>query len=199
MRAVVETAHRLEALSEADHGRAAEHGDPLDNAHGGDGGIPIGADGPVQADGGEGGKALPRKGGEAAPDNHGEIVPFQLDPRDMDLEIPAPGAAHQQQAKADKLTEDGGPGRPGHPHIEDEDQQGVQGDVQHRTAGDAHHTVDGTSLETQLVIEHQRGGHPGGAQEDHPEVGRGVRQNSVRRSQEIGQGLQKDLPQDTQN
>ena len=37
-------------------------------------------------------------------------------------------------------------------HIEDEDQQGVQGDVQHRTAGDAHHTVDGTSLERSWLL-----------------------------------------------
>ena len=76
--------------------------------------------------------------------------------RKMDLKVTALGAADQQQAKADKLTDDGGPSSAGDPQIQHKDQQRVQSDVQHRAAGDAHHGVSGAALKTKLVIQHQR-------------------------------------------
>ena len=42
------------------------------------------------------------------------------------MQIPAPGAACQQQAEAGKLADDGGPGGTGHAHVKGEDQQRVQ-------------------------------------------------------------------------
>ena len=53
----VEAAHRLESLTEADHGGGTEGGDPLDHAHGGDGGVAVGTGGVVEADGGHAGQA----------------------------------------------------------------------------------------------------------------------------------------------
>ena len=71
LRAVVEAADGLEALAEADHGGPTEHHDALDHPHGGDGRVAVGPGGPVQADGGHAGKALPRQRGEAPPGQSG--------------------------------------------------------------------------------------------------------------------------------
>ena len=61
--AVIDAADRLEALAEAQHGGGAKHHDPLDNAHGGDGGVAVDTGGVVQADGGEGSQDLAGQGG----------------------------------------------------------------------------------------------------------------------------------------
>ena len=111
------------------------------------------------------------------------------------MEVAPLGAARQKEAEADKLADDGGPGRPGHPQAEGEDQQGVQGDVQHRAAGDAHHGVGRAALVAQLVVQHQGGGHPGGPEEDDPEVGLRIGQDGGGGAQEHGQRLQKELAQ----
>ena len=76
--------------------------------------------------------------------------------RKMELEIAALGAADQQQAKADKLADDGSPSSAGDPQIQHKDQQRVQTDVQYRAAGDTHHSISGAALKTKLVIQHQR-------------------------------------------
>ena len=141
-------------------------------------------------------RPLPGQGGEASFDNHDVIAALELDPGDVDVQVPAPGASDQQQAEADKLTEDGGPGGPGNAHVKHEDQQGVQSDVDDRAADDAHHTVYGAALKPQLIVQHQRGGHPGGAQEDYPHVFPGVGQDGRGGAQEVGKGRQKDLPKD---
>ena len=125
LRAVVEAADGLEALAKANHGGPAEHHDPLDHPHGGDGRVAVRPGGPVQADGGHAGKALPRQRGEAPPDNLDVIGELQLNPGDVDVEVAPLGAARQKEAEADKLADDGGPGRPGHAQTEVENQQGV--------------------------------------------------------------------------
>ena len=45
----------------------------------------------------------------------------------------------------------------------------------------------------QLVVQHQGGGHPRGAQQDHAQIVLGVRQNGGGGAQERGQGRQEDL------
>ena len=80
---------------------------------------------------------------------------------------------------------------PAIPRSKHEDQQRVQSDVQHRAAGDAHHGVGGAALKAQLVVQHQRCGHPRRAQQDHAEVRLGIGQNGVRGAQQVGQRLQK--------
>ena len=194
--AVIEAAHRLKPLAEADHGGGAEGHDPLYHTHSGNDGVSVGAGGPVEADGGHAGQTLPGQGGQSALNDHQIVAALELDPGDVDVEVATPGAAHQQQAEADELAEDGGPGGPGDAHVKYEDQQRVQPDVQHRTADDAHHTVHGAALKTQLIVEDQRGGHPGSTQKDHPHIVPGIGQNGGGGAQEIGQRCQKDLTQD---
>ena len=74
-------------------------------------------------------------------------------------------------------------------------QQGIQTDVDDGTADDAHHAVGCAALEAQLVVEHQGGGHPGGAVEDDPQIVHGVGEDGGGGAQEQRQGLQEDLAQ----
>ena len=154
--AVVEAAHRLKALAEADHGRAAEHHDPLHHAHSGDGRVSIGPGRLIEADGSYAGKTLPGQRRQTALEDPQIIIGLQFHMGKMDLKVTALGAADQQQAKADKLADDGSPSSAGDPQIQHKDQQRVQTDVQYRAAGDAHHGVSGAALKTKLVIQHQR-------------------------------------------
>ena len=190
---VVEAAHRLEALAESDHGGGAEGGDPLDHAHGGDGRVSVRHGGVVEADGGHAGQALPGQGRQPALDDELEVGPFQLDAGDVDVKGGAPGAARQQQTEPGELADDGGPGGARHSQVKDEDQQGIQPDVQHGAAGDADGAVDGVALEAQLVVQYQGGGHPRRADEDHAQVVLGIGQNGGGGAQERGQGRQEDL------
>ena len=188
-RAVVEAADGLEALSEPNHGGAAEHHDALDHAHGGDGRVAVRPGGPVQADGRHAGKALPGQGGQASPDDLDVIGRLQLDAGDMDMEVAALGAARQEEAEADKLADDGGPGGPGHAQAEGENQKRVQGDVQNRSAGNPHHGIGRAALVAQLVVQHQGGGHPGSPEEDDLEIGLRIGQDGGGGAQEHGKGL----------
>ena len=154
--AVVEAAHRLKALTEADHGRAAEHHDPLHHAHSGDGRVSIGPGRLIEADGSHAGKSLPGQRRQTALEDPQIIIGLQFHMGKMDLKVTALGAADQQQAKADKLADDGSPSSAGDPQIQHKDQQRVQTDVQYRAAGDAHHGISGAALKTKLVIQHQR-------------------------------------------
>ena len=114
------------------------------------------------------------------------------------MEVAALAAAHQQQAEADELADDGGKSRARDAHVHDKNQQGVQGDVQHSAAGDAHHAVGSAALEPELVVQHQGGGHPRRADEDDAHIGLRVGQDGVRGAQQIGQRFQKELAQNTE-
>ena len=98
------------------------------------------------------GKTLPGQRRQTALEDPQIIIGLQFHMRKMELEIAALGAANQQQAKADKLTDDGGPSSAGDPQIQHKDQQRIQSDVQHRAAGDAHHGVSGLPGFTPVYI-----------------------------------------------
>ena len=151
----------------------------------------------VQADGGHAGKALPGQRGQTALEDPEEVIGLQPHMGDPQPEIAAPAAAQQQQAEADKLADDRRPCRAGNPQLEREDQQRIQPDVQHCAAGDAHHGIGGAALKAQLVVQHQRSRHPRRSQQDHAEVCLGIGQDGIRGTQQIGQRLQKQQPQHT--
>ena len=92
--AVVEAAHRLKALAEADHGRAAEHHDPLHHAHSGDGRVSIGPGRLIEADGSHAGKSLPGQRRQTTLEDPQIIIGLQFHMRKMELEIAALGAAN---------------------------------------------------------------------------------------------------------
>ncbi len=149
----------------------------------------------VEADGGNGAQPLPGQGRQAAPDDGVKVEPPEPDLSRINANVGPPEAPGQQQAEADKLTENGGPSGAGHPEAHAKDHDGVQNDVQHRPGGDAHHGIGGAALEPELVVEDQGGGHPGGAQQDHPKVGLGVGKDGVGGAEEVGQRREENLPQ----
>ena len=111
------------------------------------------------------------------------------------LAVAAPGAAQKQHAEGGQLAEDGGQSRPGHPHVQPEDQERVQPHVQHRPGGDAHHAVGGAALEAQLVVQHEGRRHIRGPQQDDPQIAAGVGEDGVRGAQQPGQRREKYLAQ----
>ena len=193
---VVETAHRLEALTEAQHGGSAKHGDALHDTHSGNSGIAVRLGGMVQADGRKGCQTLTGEGGESAFENHPVVEPFEFEVAYVNADIAASGTAQKQQAEADKLADDGSPACTGNTQIKGEDQQGVQRNIQNRTGDDAHHRVIGAALKAQLIIQHQRGGHPRSAQKDHTEVFFRVGENGFCRTQQEGKGLKENLTEE---
>ena len=116
---------------------------------------------------------------------------------EINADVAAPAAAHQQQAKADKLADDGGPCRAGNSQIKHKDQQRVQTDIQYCADSDAHHGIGGAALKAELIVQHQRGGHPRRTQQNHTEIRLGVGQNRIRGAQQIGQRLQENQAQRT--
>ena len=122
-------------------------------------------------------------------------MPSEPEIPDADPDIAAFAAADIQQAETDKLTENGGPTGAGNPKIHKlgQDQQGVENNVQHRAGGDTHHSVHSAALKAQLIVQHERSGHPRRAKEDHPQIILRIRKNGVRGAQQICQRLQKDL------
>ena len=91
---VVEAAHRLKPLTEADHGRAAEHHDPLYHAHSGDGRVSIGPGRLIEADGSYACKTLPGQRRQTTLEDPQIIIGLQFHMRKMELEIAALGAAN---------------------------------------------------------------------------------------------------------
>ena len=97
---VVEAAHRLEALTEADHGRAAEHHDPLHHAHSGDGRVSIGTGGLIEADGSHAGKTLPGQRRQTALEDPQIIIRLQLHMGKMDAEGYRPWCSRSAAGKS---------------------------------------------------------------------------------------------------
>ena len=112
-----------------------------------------------------------------------------------DLDIASFSAADVQNTEADELADDRGPAGTGDAHAAGEDQQRIQGDVQHRAGDDAHHGVHDAALVAQLVVQYQRGGHPGGAQQDHPKVVLGLLDGGGGGAEKEGQWLQEEEAQ----
>ena len=148
----VKTTDRLKPLAKSDHSGGSEHGDPLNDAHGRDSSVAIGAGSVVQADGSKGGESLSCQRGKTTFDDHFEVEPAKAEPGKPDGDIAALGASEQKKAEADELTDDGGPTGTGYTQIKGEDQQRVQGNIQNGTADDADHGIIGAALEAKLII-----------------------------------------------
>ena len=194
-RAVVEAAHRLKSLAEADQRRLGQLHGTGHHAHGGNGRVAVQARAAVEADGGDAGQPLAAQGRHAALADLHQQVPADAHVPQADAQVAAPGAAQKQHAERRQLAENGGQGRPGHAHIQYEDQQRIQPHVQHRSGSDAHHAVGGAALKAQLVIQHEGCRHIRGPQQDDPQIAAGIGQDGIRGAQQPGQGREKDLAQ----
>ena len=78
------------------------------------------------------------------------------------------------------------------------DKDGIQENVQSRAAGNTDHAGESAALKAQLVVQNQRGGHPGGADEDDAQIAFGIGKDGICRAEEIGQRLQKKKAQQTE-
>ena len=95
---VVKATEGLKALTETDHGGSTELHDSLDNTHGGNDHIAIGAGHIIETNGGDGSDALPGQGGQTTLQDHLEMEQIQADILDVDGNIATLGATCQQQA-----------------------------------------------------------------------------------------------------
>ena len=110
----------------------------------------------------------------------------------MDADVPAPRTADQQDAEAHKLADDRRDRRPGDAHAEHEDKQRIQRDVEDAARRDADHRVGGAALEAQLVIEDERRGHVGRAEQDVPRVIPRVGQDRLGRAEQPHERVEED-------
>ena len=100
--------------------------------------------------------------------------------------------ADPEQYEADELADDRRQRRAAHAHVEREDQQRIEADVDDRTGDNAEHRVNGVRLIAHLVVQHQRGGHVRRADEDEAHVIADVGERGLRRAQHVGQRIQPD-------
>ena len=70
-----------------------------------------------------------------------------------------------QDGEADQLRDGGGHGRPGHPQVQGEDEDGVQDAVEDAAEAHAEHGAHGAALGAQALVHHEVAGHEGGHQE----------------------------------
>ena len=196
--AVVEAAHWLIALAQAQESGACEHSDAGDDAHGGDGGITVLPGGHVEEDGGHAGQGLPPEGGQAAGKDAPVAVKGGAEGGGAQAQVAAPEGAAHQQTEAHELADDGGQGGAAGAHVKGEDENGVQGDVQHRAGEDADHAENGAALEAELVVEHQGRDHEGGADENVEDVVLGVLGAGGGGAQDVHQGVQEEETQHPQ-
>ena len=192
---VIESAHRLEPLSETDDERVGEHADTGDDGHARDGGVAVGPGRYVQQDSGHTGQSLPEDGRTSAVDDFlqesrlGGKVPV------MDADILSLAIHQNQHQEAAYLADKGRPGGSGDTHVEDENQQRVEPDIQYGAYGDADHGIYGIPLETHLVVQYQRRGHERRSQQHDSQVGFGVEEDGFGRPQQLADGGQEEQPQ----
>ena len=91
-----------------------------------------------------------------------------------DLQAVAAQGAQIQHAEAEPLAHHRGGGGAHDAHMEHEDEQRVQADVQHGPGHQADHGEEGVALEAHLVVEHAGGQHERRAEEQRHVVSAGV-------------------------
>ena len=102
--AVVEAAHRLEALAEADESGVGEHHDPADHGHGGDSRISVGVGRDIQGGGGNASQSLPEEGGQSSTHDLTKPQGGKTHIAKVDGNTFGDAKPHKQQAEADELT-----------------------------------------------------------------------------------------------
>ena len=107
----------------------------------------------------------------------------------MDAAVSANDGEHNPET--DELGNGRGKTGAGHAHLETEDEQRVEGDVEHHTGEDANHREGRIALQAHLVIHHKHTRHKRGAQQDISEVGPRYRQNGLRGTEETQQRIHK--------
>ncbi len=102
--AVVEAAHRLEALAEADECGVSEHHDPADHGHGGDGRISVGIGRDIQSGGGNASQSLAEERGQSSAHDLAKPRDGKTYIAKVDGNTFGDAKPHKQQAEADELT-----------------------------------------------------------------------------------------------
>ena len=118
---------------------------------------------------------------------------------------PPPGEEFQHPGRRDALGDDGGQGRPSHPHVQQEDEDGVQHDVHRRPQHHRHHAHRTKALGVDKGVHPQADHHEQGAHEIDGHVVVGIGKGGIAGPEEIEDGPLKnqkeggaDRPQDEQ-
>ena len=116
------------------------------------------------------------------PGLEGEIPQFQGEQR------PPPGEEFQHPGRRDGLGDDGGQGRPLHPHVQQKDEDGVQDDVHRRPQHHRHHAHRAKALGVDEGVHAEAYHHKQGAHEIDGHVVVGIGEGGVAGSEQIENG-----------
>src|SRR5208337_2851082 len=171
-RAVVVAPEGLGALGYADDGEDEEHGDGVDDADDGEGGLSAQAGhGVVGYDEHDEGEALDYGYGDAELEHRGdgrglggESAGFDLEDAPMVLDEP------EGEGCAEGLGDDGGPGGAGYAPAEGEDEEGGEDSVQDGPADGGDHGGLGSVLGAEAVCDSHRGDLEDEAYHDYAQV-----------------------------
>ena len=199
MRAEIEPADRLKALSEADHRGACELADARDDAHRRDRCIAIGPRRRIEAGHGNRCKTLPAQARNSAAREVGVACRRGRKQAQPDTDAARNVYAGQQQAEADKLTQNGGERRAPDAHAKGEDEKRVERHVQHAAGDQPDHRIYRIALQAKLIVEHERRGHIRCADQNNAHIVERIGQNGVRCAEEMCERMPQQQPQNHDN
>ena len=105
----------------------------------------------VQADGRQTGQPLPGQRGNAAPENFLGSLRAQAEAAGLDGDIARTAGHEQKHRKTDGLSNGRGDSCARHLHVQHENKDGVQNDIEDGTSGNADHAVKGAPLKAKLT------------------------------------------------
>ena len=162
----VEAGHGLEAVAEAQDDAEGEHHDLGAHADAGQDGVGEVAGQLVQQDAGDDGETIAEHGGRAHGDDLRDDLPAGTEIPDGQVQQAPPGhIGEDQDHEADHLGNGGGEGRTGDTHVEMEDENGVEDDVQNAAEAHAHHGKGGAALGSEALVHDEVAGHEGSGHE----------------------------------
>ena len=116
-------------------------------------------------------------------------APLEGERAHLEADIAAAVRTAKQQQEGEALADRRGDGRALHAHAEGVDKQRIQENIEHRARCNADHGEEGVALEAHLHVEHDRSQLERGAEDDIFAVADGVRQNGIRRAQQLHQRM----------
>ena len=178
-RTVVEAAHGLEALREAENQREGKHRGARHDGKGGHrrGGLAsrgISSSGVVEHYGRNAVERLAEQRRQAAGNDFAIGGQRRTEVAQGYVHRVAAARAHQQQAPGKELADGRGQRRAADAETEGVDEQRVEGNVEQGAADDAHHSEARVALEAQLVVERQGRHHKRRSQQDVAQIVAGV-------------------------
>ena len=151
-RTVIVAAYGLESLPEANEEGVDEHADASHDGHACNGCIAIPSCGYVEQDSGEACQSLSAKRGASSVKDFAEIGEARSEVARADADVLSPAVHIEQDEEAAHLSAKRCPSGSGNAHIEYENQQRSQSDIEYCSRGDAYHRIECVPLKAHLVV-----------------------------------------------